>query len=67
MIVGLVNPNLSILGVTLEPMLTFRLHTDNINTKAKSRLNVLRALTHTRYGHSQEHITQVYKQFTNRK
>ena len=58
-----VNPNPTILGVTVDPMLKFRQHTDNINTKAKSRLNVLRALTHTKYGHSQEHITQVYKQF----
>ena len=59
-----VNPNPTILGVTLDPMLTFRQHTDNINTKAKSRLNVLRALTHTKYGHSKKHITQVYKQFS---
>ena len=42
-----VNPNPTLLGVTLDPMLTFREHTDTINTKAKRRLNVLRALTHT--------------------
>jgi len=58
-----VNPNPTLLGVTLDPMLTFRKHTDTINIKAKRRLNVLRALTHTNYGHSKEHITTVYKQF----
>ena len=53
----------TILGVTLDRGMTFRQHTDHINTKAKTRLNVLRALTNTSYGHSKEHITTVYKQF----
>ena len=44
-------------------MLTFRKHTDTINTKSKRGLNVLRALTRTNHGHSKEHITTVYKQF----
>ena len=43
--------------------MTFKTHTDNTNTKAKRRLNVLRALTHTTYGHSKEDITTLYKQF----
>ena len=36
---------------------------DLVNAMAKTRLNVLRALTTTFYGHSKENITQVYKQF----
>ena len=34
-----------------------------INTKAKTRLNVLRALTNTTFGQSKEDITLVYKQY----
>ena len=41
-----VNPNLTLLGVNLDPLLAFRKHTDTIIIKAKRRLNVLRALTH---------------------
>ena len=51
------------LGVTYDRGMTFRQHTDNINTKAKTRLNVLRALTNTSFGHSKEDITQIYKQY----
>ena len=40
------------LGVTYERDMTFGHHTDNINTKTKTRLNVLRALTNTSFGHS---------------
>ena len=43
--------------------MTFGQHTDNINTKARTRLNVLRALTNTSFGHSKEDITQIYKQY----
>ena len=43
--------------------MTFGQHIQNINTKAKTRLNVLRALTKTTFGHSKEDITQVYKQY----
>ena len=43
--------------------MTFKQHTDTINTKAKTRLNVIRALTHTTYGHSKEDIRTTYKQF----
>ena len=53
----------TILGVTFDRGMTFRQHTDNINNKAKTRLNVLRTLTNTSFGHSKEHITTVYKQF----
>ena len=57
------NPSPTILGVTYDRGMTFAAHTDRVNAKAKTRLNVLRALTTTSYGHSKEHITQVYKQF----
>ena len=53
----------TILGVTFDRGMTFRQHTDHINTKAKTRLNVIRALTHTTYGHSKEDITTIYKQY----
>ena len=51
------------LGVTYDRGLTFSQHVRNVNTKAKTRLNVLRALTNTSFGHSKEDIAQVYKQF----
>ena len=43
--------------------MTFKQHTDTINTKAKKRLNVIRALSHTTFGHSKEDITTTYKQY----
>ena len=43
--------------------ITFGQHRPNINTQAKSRLNVLRALTSTCFGHTKEEITQIYKQY----
>jgi len=49
--------------VTYDRGMTFGQHTDNINTKARTRLNVLRALTNTSFGHSKEDITQIYKQY----
>ena len=52
-----------ILGVTLDRGMTFNQHTNSINTKAQHRLNVLRALTHTTYGHSKEDIITLYKQY----
>ena len=41
----------------------FTTHINNINAKAKARLNVLRALTNTTFGQSKEDITLVYKQY----
>merc|ERR1712035_112911 len=48
----------TILGVTLDRGMTFNQHTNSINTKAQHKLNVLRALTHTTYGHSKKDINQ---------
>lgn len=53
----------TILGVTYDKGLTFRPHVEAINSKAKRRLNVLRALSNTTFGHSKESITTIYKQF----
>ena len=38
-------------------------HTKNLNIKAKTRLNVLWALTNTTFGHFKEDITLEYKQY----
>merc|ERR1719259_1400575 len=51
------------LGVTYDNKMKFSTHIDKINTKAKTRLNVLRALTNTTFGQSIEDITLVYKQY----
>ena len=58
-----VTENTNILGVTYDRGMTFKHHIENINTKAKTRLNVIRALTHTEYGHSKEDTTTLYKQY----
>ena len=53
----------TILGVTFDRGMTFKEHTNTVNTKAKTRLNVLRAVTHTTYGSSTKDTTTLYKQF----
>jgi len=58
-----INNTPKILGVTLDRGMTFKHHINDINNKAKNRLNVMRALTHTTYGHSKEDTTTLYKQF----
>jgi len=49
--------------MTYDNKMKFTTHIDNINTKAKTRLNVLRALTNTTFGQSKEDITLVHKQY----
>ena len=51
-----------ILGVTFDRGMTFKQQIDNINTKAKNRVKVIRFITHTTYAHSKEDITTIYKQ-----
>ena len=57
------SPTPTILGVTFDRGMTFGDHISRVNTRAKTRLNVLRALTHSTYGHSKEDISQIYKQY----
>ena len=47
-----VNNDKNILGVTIDRGWTFRQHTQDINAKAKARLNVMKALAATSFGHS---------------
>ena len=51
------------LRVTYDKKMRFTSHTENINTRAKTRLNVLRALTNTTSGQSKEDIILVYNQY----
>ena len=58
-----VHPTTKILGVTLDRGLTFRPHIGEVNGRAKSRLNVMKALSSSTFGHSKESLTALYKQF----
>ena len=58
-----VNNDKNMLSVTIDRGWTFRQHTQDINAKAKSRLNVMKALSATSFGHSKESLTALYKQF----
>ena len=53
------NPKL--LGVTLDPTFTFGAHAATVARKAGSRLNVLRALSDTTFGHDKECLTATFK------
>ena len=53
------NPRL--LGVTFDPTFTFSAHAANIARKASSRLNVIRALSDTSFGHDKECLTATFK------
>ena len=52
-----VNTDKNILGVTIDLGLSFLQHTQDINAKAKSRLNVMKTLSATSFGHSKELLT----------
>ena len=52
-----------ILGVTYDTSMTFKHHITNIKNKVTPRLNALRSLAHTTFGHNKETTTNVYKQF----
>ena len=56
-------PFSEILGVIYGRSMMFKQQTDNIHTKAKTCLNVPRALTQTTFGHSKEDITTLYRHF----
>ena len=50
-----------LLGVIFDPMWTFSAHASYTARKANSRLNVLRALSDTAFGHNKECLTLTYK------
>jgi hypothetical protein len=56
--------NPKILGLTLDPKLTYNKHVQNITTKAKNTLNILKALTSTKWGKQKETLTNTYKMVT---
>ena len=50
-----------ILGLTLDPKLTYSTHTKQLTNNAKKSLNVLKALTSTSWGKDKETLTLTYK------
>ena len=58
-----VNPTTKVLGVTVDRGMTFRPHTRDVIARAKPRLNVLKALTSTTFGHQNETQAVLYKQY----
>ena len=52
-----------ILGVTFDRGMTFGHQVAEVNAKGRSRLNVIRAMSSTTFGHSKEQQTALYKQF----
>ena len=58
-----VEPTLHVLGVTLDRSTTFKPHVQEVSARARSRLNVLRAVAGTTYGNSKESVTALYKQY----
>ena len=58
-----VNIDNNILGVTIDRGWTFRQHSQDINARAKSGLNVMNALSATSFVHSKESLTALFKQF----
>ena len=58
-----VEPYTKILGLTLDRGMTFRQHVQEVNARARSRLNAMKALASTTFGHSKESLTALYKQF----
>jgi len=56
-------PTNKLLGVTLDRGCTFRQHLSDVNARARGKLNVMKALSPTVFGHSKESQTALYKQF----
>ena len=53
--------NPRILGVTFDPLLTFSKHVEGLCSRAAPRLNILKSLTGSTWGHQVETITTTYK------
>ena len=55
------NPRL--LGVLLDPTFTFNAHAVHVARKCSSRLNLMRALSDTSFGHDKEVLLSTYKTY----
>ena len=53
--------NPTILGVTLDPMLTFKAHADKLREKITKRTNILKALAGTTWGKDKETLLTTHK------
>ena len=49
-----VSPTTNILGLTVDRGVTFRPHSQEVIARAKPRLNVMKALTSTTFGHQKK-------------
>ena len=56
-----ITKHLKILGITLDPKLTFSQHINLTITKAKQMLNILKALASTKWGKQKELIFSTFK------
>ena len=56
--------NPKILGLTLDPKLTYNEHIKQTKTKADKTIKILKALTSTHWGKSKETLTNTYKTVT---
>jgi hypothetical protein len=56
--------NPKILGLTLDPKLTYNQHIKTTTVKANKTLNILKALTSTKWGKQKETIVNTYKAIT---
>ena len=50
-----------ILGCTLDPLLSFRKHTENLKAKVMKRNNIMKALSGTSWGLEKETLITTYK------
>ena len=53
-----------ILGITFDPKYTFTKHIQNIHTRARKTVNILKALTSTHWGKTKETLLTTYKTIT---
>ena len=51
------------LGLTLDRGMTFRSHVSEVNARAKSSLNVMKAPSSAMFGYSKDSLMALYKQF----
>ena len=54
-------PNLKLLGVTFDTMYTFSKHAKLTADKAKSKVNLMKALAGSTWGQDQETLSMTYK------